>query len=64
MVTGPTATDFSAAELTRIRADFPILNVLGRDGQPIDYLDSGATSQKPAVVLEAIDDFYRRHNGA
>lgn len=64
MVTGPAATDFSAAELTRIRADFPILNVLGRDGQPIDYLDSGATSQKPAVVLEAIDDFYRRHNGA
>ena len=51
MVTVPAATDFSAAELTRIRADFPILNVLGRDGQSIDYLDSGATSQLSLIHI-------------
>jgi cysteine desulfurase/selenocysteine lyase len=28
------------------------------------YLDSGATSQKPAVVIEAESDFYRNHNAA
>ena len=31
----------------RIRADFPILSRTVRDGKPLVYLDSGATSQKP-----------------
>jgi cysteine desulfurase/selenocysteine lyase len=31
-------------------------------GQPIVYLDSAATSQKPNVVLEAMDEFYRTSN--
>ncbi|STY84579.1 aminotransferase class V-fold PLP-dependent enzyme [Mobiluncus mulieris] len=57
-------SDFSEAELTRIRADFPILEVPGRNGQPLVYLDSAATSQKPTVVLDALEDFYRQHNGA
>lgn len=56
--------DFSDAQLAQIRADFPILSVPGRDGQPLAYLDSAATSQKPAVVLDTLDDFYRHHNGA
>lgn len=56
--------DFSEVELSRIRADFPILAVPGRDGQPLVYLDSAATSQKPTVVLDALEDFYRKHNGA
>jgi cysteine desulfurase/selenocysteine lyase len=44
-----------------VRADFPILaREIG--GRPIVYLDSAATSQKPAAVIEAMDDFYRRHN--
>jgi len=44
-----------------LRRDFPIL---GRqiDGRPIIYLDSSNTSQKPASVIESIDDYYRRHN--
>src|SRR5438552_10183162 len=43
------------------RADFPIL---GRriNGKPLVYLDSAATSQKPAVVIDAMDDYYRRYN--
>src|SRR5690606_10531104 len=45
----------------RVRADFPLL---ARDvhGKPLAYLDSANTGQKPASVIEAIDDFYRRHN--
>ncbi len=44
-----------------IRGDFPIL-AREIDGRPIVYLDSGATSQKPEVVLKALDDYYRYHN--
>jgi len=35
-----------------------------RDGKPLVYLDSAATSQKPLAVLDAVDQFYRQHNGA
>lgn len=57
-----------APELTldveRIRADFPILQRTVRDGQPLIYLDSGATSQKPVQVLDAERAYYLRHNAA
>ena len=43
-----------------VRSDFPLL-AREIDGKPIVYLDSAATAQKPAPVLEAMDDFYRRH---
>lgn len=33
-----------------------------RPGVPLVYLDSTATSQKPAVVIDAMDDYYRRLN--
>lgn len=55
---------FSAPELTRIRADFPILNRIGRGGGPIAYLDASATSQKPNRVIAAEADFYRHSNAA
>jgi cysteine desulfurase / selenocysteine lyase len=44
-----------------VRADFPILD-RRINGKPLVYLDSAATSQKPAAVLEAMDDYYRRYN--
>jgi cysteine desulfurase/selenocysteine lyase len=44
-----------------IRADFPIL-AREVNGKPLVYLDSAATSQKPAAVIEAMDDYYRRYN--
>jgi cysteine desulfurase/selenocysteine lyase len=44
-----------------VRADFPIL-AREIDGRPIVYLDSAASSQKPAAVIEAMDDYYRLHN--
>jgi cysteine desulfurase / selenocysteine lyase len=44
-----------------VRADFPIL-ARQINGKPLVYLDSAATSQKPAVVIDAMDDYYRRYN--
>ncbi|WP_029069568.1 SufS family cysteine desulfurase [Jonesia quinghaiensis] len=54
----------SANELAAIRADFPILSRTVRDGKPLVYLDSGATSQKPDPVLDAEQDFYLQRNAA
>jgi cysteine desulfurase/selenocysteine lyase len=51
-------------DVARIRADFPILTRTVRDGRPLVYLDSGATSQKPVQVLDAERGFYVRHNAA
>ena len=45
-----------------IRQDFPILDREVRPGVKVIYLDSTATSQKPASVIEAMDAFYRRSN--
>ena len=47
-----------------IRKDFPIFDRTIRDGKRLVYLDSGATSQKPSVVIEAESNFYRNHNAA
>jgi cysteine desulfurase/selenocysteine lyase len=58
------ATDFSDGELARIRADFPILTRTVRGGQPLVYLDSGATSHKPRQVLDAERGFYEYTNAA
>lgn len=44
-----------------IRRDFPVLTRKIGDNDLV-YLDSGATSQKPAVVIETMDDYYRRYN--
>lgn len=51
------------AEVERLRADFAIL---GREvnGHPLAYLDSAATSQKPAVVLDAERRFSECDNSA
>lgn len=58
---GPT---LGAAELAAVRADFPLLHRTVRGGRPLVYLDSGATSQKPEVVLDAEQDFYAQRNAA
>jgi cysteine desulfurase/selenocysteine lyase len=44
-----------------VRDDFPILN-RELDGQALVYLDSGATSQKPTAVIDAMDAYYRERN--
>ena len=45
-----------------IRAEFPILAQTNGRGQRLAYLDSAASGQKPAPVLDALDDYYRRYN--
>ncbi|HVA60059.1 MAG TPA: cysteine desulfurase [Mycobacteriales bacterium] len=48
-------------DVERVRKDFPILE--RRIGEhPLVYLDSAATSQKPVAVLDAMRDYYERHN--
>ncbi len=54
-------------DVEAIRADFPILErTAGADASgnplPLVYLDSANTSQKPRVVVEAIEDHYLNHN--
>ena len=44
-----------------IRKLFPILDQ-EVNGQPLVYLDSAATSQKPAAVIETIEQYYRGYN--
>lgn len=50
-------------DVAAVRADFPILET-EIDGRPLVYLDSGATSQKPRVVLEAEREFLEQANSA
>lgn len=44
-----------------IRNDFPILNQKV-NGQPLVYLDNGATTQTPTKVVEAMDEAYLKYN--
>lgn len=52
------AQDF---DVELIRKDFPILERTTH-GRPMVYLDSANTSQKPRAVIEAITEYYERHN--
>ena len=45
-----------------IRKDFPILDRTVHDGKKLVYLDNAATSQKPRQVLDALSEYYERHN--
>lgn len=49
-------------ELEVVRKDFPILERVLAGGQPLVYLDSANTSQKPQVVIDAMVDHLERHN--
>ena len=39
------------------KKDFPIF-----DNSNIVYLDSGATTQRPNCVIEAVEEYYKTHN--
>ncbi|HZX78530.1 cysteine desulfurase [Lysobacter sp.] len=56
----PAASD-AAIDWARVRGDFPLLTRQVH-GKPLIYFDSANTGQKPESVIEAVDDFYRRHN--
>ncbi len=40
-----------------VKKDFPLL-----ENSNITYLDSGATTQKPTQVINAVDEFYKKYN--
>ncbi|MDO7645855.1 MAG: aminotransferase class V-fold PLP-dependent enzyme, partial [Reinekea forsetii] len=48
-------------DVQAIRAQFPIL-AQQINGNPLVYLDNGATTQKPDAVIDAISNFYRHDN--
>jgi cysteine desulfurase / selenocysteine lyase len=47
--------------IAEIRNDFPILNSKVR-GKELVYLDNGATAQKPSLVIDAINTYYKEYN--
>lgn len=47
--------------ITNIRAQFPALHQEVH-GHPLVYLDNGATTQKPQVVIDAIQQYYAEQN--
>ena len=54
-------TDGNTLNVEAVRRDFPIMSRRIHD-KPLVYLDSAATSQKPAAVIDALADFYRTSN--
>jgi len=57
-------TTLEGIDVSTLRADFAILSRTVRDGRPLVYLDSGATSQRPRQVLDAERAFLEQHNAA
>jgi len=55
-------TEDTVKDLTHLRKDFPMLSK-SMHGKPLIYFDSGATAQKPKVVIDAMDNFYRNSYG-
>ena len=45
----------------KIRMDFPILSEKVY-GKPLVYFDNAATSQKPAIVIQTLNDYYSKYN--
>jgi len=45
----------------KVREDFPILN-RRINNHPLIYFDNAATTQKPRQVIEAMKEFYEKHN--
>ncbi|HJU61399.1 MAG TPA: aminotransferase class V-fold PLP-dependent enzyme, partial [Candidatus Binatia bacterium] len=48
-------------DVDKIRTDFPILKQKIH-GKPLVYFDNGATSQKPQVVIDALNRYYAAEN--
>jgi cysteine desulfurase/selenocysteine lyase len=56
-----TTTARPALDVSKLRAEFPILGTTVR-GRPLVYLDNAATSQKPRAVIEAVRRYYTTQN--
>ena len=49
-------------DVAAIKADFPILNQVEAGREPLAFLDSAASSQKPQAVIDAVSDYYATSN--
>lgn len=49
-------------DIWKVRKDFPMLSKT-MNGKPLIYLDTAATAQKPHVVIDTINRFYREEYG-
>jgi cysteine desulfurase/selenocysteine lyase len=61
IISDSTTTTGTTRTVADIRKDFPIL-ARQVHGKPLVYLDSGASSQKPTAVIEAMNVYYRTYN--
>lgn len=61
MTSQPKLTSVEGLDITSIRNDFPILQQQVK-GKPLVYLDNAATTQKPSVVIQALNDYYSQTN--
>ena len=50
-------------DVNQIRKDFPMLNGKKMQGHPLIYLDNGATTLKPQVVIESVCDYLTNYSG-
>lgn len=48
-------------DIEKVRSEFPILQTKVH-GHPLVYLDNAATTQKPRMVLNAMDEYYKQYN--
>ncbi len=53
--------DSTFADIQRFRQDFPILKQQV-NGKPLVYLDNGATTQKPQIVIDTLRQYYEHDN--
>jgi cysteine desulfurase/selenocysteine lyase len=60
---GDRVASLSSVDVETLRADFPALAALV-NGEPLAYLDSGATAQRPLAVLDAEREFLEHSNAA
>ena len=58
----PSTAGTEVLDHSAIAAQFPFLTEAGGADAPLAYLDSGATAQKPQVVLDALRDHLAAHN--
>jgi cysteine desulfurase/selenocysteine lyase len=49
-------------DVESVRKDFPLLQQASVYGIPLVYLDNAATTQKPQVVLDTLDQYYTGYN--
>ncbi len=50
-------------DVNTVRQDFPMLNGKEMHGQPLIYLDNGATTLKPQIVIDEVCDYLTNYSG-